>query len=88
MDASAETSGGATSADLDIERVPSASSQSRSITSSSKRSSSKRSSATVKAALAKLRLEQAEERFNSVFLKRFYSIAPISLSTRRFRPHA
>ena len=51
-DASPETSGGATSTDLDVERVSSASSQSRSITSRSSRSSSKRSSATVKAALA------------------------------------
>ena len=52
MDASAKTSGGTTSADLDVERVSSASSQSRSITSRSSRSSSKRSSAAVKAALA------------------------------------
>jgi len=63
MDASPETSGGSTSAYLDVERVSSASSQSRSNSSRSSRSSSKRSSATVKAALAKLRLDQAEERF-------------------------
>jgi len=63
MDASPETSGGTTSADLDVEKVSSASSQSRSITSRSSRSSFKRSSAAVKAALAKLRLDQAEERF-------------------------
>jgi len=63
MDASPEKSGGTTSADLEVERVSSASSQSRSITSCSSRSSSKRSSATVKEALPKLRLDQAEERF-------------------------
>ena len=63
MDASPETSGGTISAELDVERVSSASSQSRSITSRSSWSSSKRSSATIKAALAKLHLEQAEERF-------------------------
>jgi len=63
MDAFPERSGGTTSADLDAERVSSASSQSRSITSRSSRSSSKRSSVTVKAALAKLCLDQAEERF-------------------------
>jgi len=62
VNASPETGGGTISADLDVERVSSASSQSRSITSHSSRSSSKRSSATVKAALAKLRLDQAEER--------------------------
>jgi len=63
IDASPETDGGTTSADLDVERVLSASSQSRSRTSRSSRSSFKRSSATVKAALAKLRLDQAEERY-------------------------
>jgi len=63
MDASPETSGGTPSADQYVERLSPESSQSRSITSRSSRSSSKRSSAGVKAPLAKLRLEQAEERF-------------------------
>ena len=63
VDASPEMGGGTISADLDVERVSSASSQSRSITSRSSRSSSKRSSDAIKAALVKLRLEQAEERF-------------------------